>query len=316
MKPNILLLETVSKGAQAILDQHSLYWLAPSPEKGLAIDKLYGIDAIVTRGKGKVDIELINACNQLRVIARCGVGLDNIHVEHASSKGIPVINAPGANASTVAEHTLALMLMSIRKLDHYTQAVKVGRWAYRNNYDGDELRGKTLGILGLGDIGSRVATLAHVFGMKVLFWNRNMKKDSPFRQVELQELYAVSDIISIHLPLTEQTTLFINDEAISKMKKQPLLINTSRGQIVDELALRSALKAGTIAGYAADLIASDPEIPNHPLLSLDQVIITPHIASLTASTYDHMCQLTVQNVVKILSGNPIDNKYIFNKSEL
>lgn len=164
-KQNVLLLETIAESAHSLLEQHGQVFLADSPYSGGEIAAQHPIHAIVTRGKGDVSQQLIDQCPDLKVIARCGVGLDNVDVPHATKKGVKVLNTPGANAATVAEHTIALMLMLQRHLYQSVQAVKANDWGYRTQYQGDELNGKRLGILGLGNIGSRVAQIAQALGM-------------------------------------------------------------------------------------------------------------------------------------------------------
>ena len=178
MKPHILLLETIAAPADAWLRSHASVVLADTPKSGLAHVNDGPIHAIITRGKGQVDATLIDACSDLQVIARCGVGLDNVDVSHATSRDVAVVNAPGVNAATVAEHTLTLILMLQRKMMQLILAVRDNQWGYRTAYGGDELRGKRLGILGMGDIGQRVAKLADAFGIEVCYWSRQPKSVS------------------------------------------------------------------------------------------------------------------------------------------
>src|SRR5690606_26342864 len=169
MKKNVLLLEPITDEAHRLLAE----------QVNVLTEKHDGpIHAIITRGKGRIDQTLMDACPDLQAVARCGVGLDNVDVETAKAKNIQVINTPGANAATMAEHTLSLMLMLARNMYRSAAEVKDGNWTWRSQYSGDELAGKTLGILGMGDIGERVARLGEAFGMKVLYWNRS-KKDIP-----------------------------------------------------------------------------------------------------------------------------------------
>ncbi len=286
------------------------------PDKGMEAASEADIRAIVTRGKGKVDAELIQACPNLRVIARCGVGLDNVDVKAASGKGVPVINAPGSNAATVAEHTLALMLMLQRKMYDSIRAVKEGRWAWRNQYEGDEIRGKTLGILGLGNIGSRVANLAEAFGMKVIYWDV-ARQNTRFEFYSLGELLRDSDIVSIHLPLVPGTEKLIDGPALDLIGPDAFLVNCARGGIVDQEAVREALEEGRLGAFAADVL--DPEPPttaDRKLLERPDVLITPHSASLTAKTFNDMCVSTVRNVMLLLEDEPVDPQVIFNRHAL
>ena len=315
MKPNILLLEYISAEALAILHKHTTVHVAETPASGIDIATKMPIDAIVTRGSGVVDKALIQNCQGLKMIARCGVGLDNVAVEAATQYGVRVINAPGSNADTVAEHTFALMLAAKRQIPTYAKVAKNNHWMHRSQYGGDEIRGKTLGILGLGNIGKRVAELATAFGMHIQFWNRT-PKDSPYQQVTFDELLATSDIISLHLPQVPATHHLINAEAFQKMKPNTLLVNTARGTIIDETALVDALKNQKIAGFAADVLYREPPVDNHPLFQLPNVLITPHTASLTALTFNEMCVVTVDNLVAFFAGQSIDERFVFNRDKL
>ena len=315
LKKNILLLESVSDEAMTLLEENTCVFSSTSPHTGSEIAHSHPIHAIITRGKGDVSEVLIRACPDLQIIARCGVGLDNVDVNFATTQGVKVINAPGSNADTVAEHTLGLMLMLQRSLYNAVQAVKKGNWNFRTSYQGDELRGKTLGILGFGDIGSRVAKLAEAFGMKIIFWSKTAK-ENPYFRLPLPQVLKRSDIVSIHLPLTTETKHLINAGKLELMKSHALLINTARGAIIEKEALIEALKNRQIGGFAADVLEIQPPGHDDPLLSMPNVLITPHAASLTATTYNEMCTLTVQNTLDLLNGKPINEKYIFNRNEL
>lgn len=311
-KPNILLLEYISEESLTILKKHTNVQVADTPASGMNVATKMPIAAIVTRGRGVVNEQLIKNCSGLQFIARCGVGLDNINIQIASQLGIKVINAPGSNAATVAEHTLALMLSAQRQIHTYAKIVKNNNWTQRSQYDGDEIRGKTLGILGLGNIGKRVAELATAFGMNVQYWNRTPKRVS-YQKVDFDTLLTTSDIVSLHLPKVPATQHLINATALQKMKPTSLLINTARGTIIDEKALVYALKNQLIGGFAADVLFQEPPVENHSLLQLPNVLITPHTASLTAATFNDMCVITIKNLVALLNEQAIDERFIFNK---
>ncbi|MEM8523956.1 MAG: hydroxyacid dehydrogenase [Bacteroidota bacterium] len=315
-KPNILLLESITNEALSILENGSNVFASSSPFTGEEIAEQHNIHAIVTRGKGDVSPALISKCPDLQVIARCGVGLDNVNITFASQKGVKVVNTPGSNADTVAEHTLALMLSLQRNLYNSIAAVKNSNWDFRKHYQGDEIRGKTLGILGLGNIGSKVARLAETFGLSIIYWDVAKKSGVDYLFLSLEEVFAKADLISLHLPLTEETKHLINEEALQKIPPHCLLINTSRGSVIDQSALLIALQEGQIGGFAADVLATEPPDKNDALLQLDNVLITPHSASLTATTYNQMCVITAQNTIDLLQGNSISEKYIFNRNDL
>ena len=312
MKPNVLLLESITEDAYNMLAVHTNILTASSPTKGSVIARKNPIAAIVTRGKGAVNAGIISDCKGLKIIARCGVGLDNVDVPYASSQGIRVVNAPGSNSDTVVEQAIALLLMLQRQLFQSVTQVKEGNWNYRKQYQGDEIRGKVLGVLGLGNIGRKVATIAAAFGMKVIYWDRS-STNTNYVKMTLEQVLKQADIVSIHLPLTAETQQLIGAKELALMKHTALLINTARGAIIDQTALLSALQNKTVGGFAADVLTIEPPAPNHPLLALDNVLVTPHAASLTASTYNQMCVMTVQNVVDFLTGRNIEERFIFNR---
>jgi D-3-phosphoglycerate dehydrogenase len=202
-----------------------------------------------------------------------------------------------------------------RNLYNSVAATKGNNWNFRVGYQGDEIRGKTLGILGLGDIGTRVAQLASAFGMQVLYWNKT-QKETPYQQASLAELFQQSDVLSLHLPLTEETKHLLDEKAFAQMQAHALIINTARGAIIEKSALVAALQNNQIAGFAADVLDIEPPASDDPLLDMSNVLITPHSASLTATTYTEMCVLTAQNTVDLLNNKSIDNRYIFNQSQL
>ena len=314
---HILLLETVADEALHILQKAADVTILPAYEQNYDAASLSEIqvDAIITRGKGQVDPALIDACPLLRAVGRCGVGLDNIDVAYATSKGIKVVNAPGSNAQTIAEHTMSLMMALQRNLYRSIAEVKAGNWAWRNQFEGDEIYGKTLGIMGLGNIGKKVASMATAFGMNVIYWDK-VGNNPAYQYLSLDEVIEEADVISLHLPLLPDTRELINEATLRKMKKSALLINTARGQIIDQKALYKALEAGTIAGFAADVLTEEPPAKDDPLLTLPNVLITAHVGSLTSRTYTKMCVDTVNNILAILRGEKPDEHCIFNKREL
>lgn len=315
MKPNCLLLEYISTEALNLLKQHTNVHFATTPSERLEIAITIPIKAIVTRGSGVVNEALIKNCKGLEIIARCGVGLDNINIKVATKNRIKVINAPGSNANTVAEHTFALILSAYRQIPTYANAAKRNNWIQRSQYEGDEIRGKTIGILGLGNIGQRVAYLATAFGLKVQYWNRTHKK-VPYKKVDFDELLACSDILSLHLPQIPATNQLINQAAFEKMKPTVLLVNTARGTIIEEGALLNALENKLIGGFTADVLTQEPPIYDHAIFKFPNVLITPHTASLTTTTFNEMCLTTVKNLVAILLGETIEPHFINNYKAL
>jgi len=312
---HILLLETIEEESFEWLSQDLNIQLYRAWEGMPSPADMKKMDAVITRGIGQVNLALYDACPNLKVAARCGVGLDNVDVKEATKRGIKVINAPGSNASTVAEHTISLMLTIQRNLFEALSEVKKGNWASRSNFKSDELSGKTLGILGLGNIGLKVANIASAFGMKVIYWSPS-EKNVPYDLVDKETLFQRADIISLHLPSNEETNGMINKEVFNLMRPGAILINTARGPLVEKEALLNALDTGKLAGYAADVPFSPPPTADDALISHPKAFITAHVSSLTATTYKNMCLSTVKNVLAVLRGNTPSHGCIFNNSAL
>ncbi|VXB62010.1 2-hydroxyacid dehydrogenase [Maribacter litoralis] len=316
-KKNILLLETVAEDAMSILEEASDMNILTGFDETSVTSQIqnYSIDAIITRGKGQVRDSFMAQLPNLKVISRCGVGLDNIDVSSATKRGIKVVNAPNSNADTIAEHTIALLLMLQRNLYDAVTMVKENRWQDRGSYVGDETHGKTLGIIGMGNIGKKVAKIASALGMNIIYWS-SKKEDVPYTFVDLDTLLKTSDSISLHLPLTSKTENLIDKAAFSKMKTNALLINTARGGIIDQKELLQALENKKIAGFAADVLVEEPPAKNDPLMQLKNVLITAHLGSLTKTTYTKMCTMTVKNTLAILRNEAPMENCVFNKKEL
>jgi len=317
MSKNILLLETLADDAMHMLEAASDMNILTGFDETSFKNQITNnsIEAIITRGKGQVRDSLMAELPNLKVISRCGVGLDNIDISDATQRGIKVVNAPNSNADTIAEHTITLLLMLQRNVFNAVIMVKENRWTERGSYLGDESHGKTLGIVGMGNIGKKVANIASALGMDVIYWS-SKKEDVPYSFVEFDTLLSKADSISLHLPLTPKTKNLINAAAFSKMKSSALLINTARGGIIDQKELLIALKNKRMAGFAADVLAQEPPNNNDPLLQLDNVLITAHLGSLTKTTYTKMCTMTVENTLAILRDEQPMANCIYNRVEL
>ncbi|KUJ98979.1 MAG: Phosphoglycerate dehydrogenase [Thermococcales archaeon 44_46] len=263
------------------------------------------VSAIIVRSKPKVTKEIIDAAPSLKVIARAGVGLDNIDVEYAKSKGIEIVNAPAASSRSVAELAIALIFNVARKVAFADRKMREGIWA-KKQCMGFELEGKTLGVVGFGRIGYQVAKIANALGMKLLLYdpypNEERAKEVGGRFVELEELLRNSDVVTIHVPLLESTYHLINEEKLKLMKPTAILINTSRGPIVDTNALVKALQEGWIAGAGLDVFEEEPLPKDHPLTKLDNVVLTPHIGASTVEAQERAGIEVAEKVVKILKG--------------
>jgi len=241
------------------------------------------VDVLVVRSATKVTREVIEAAKKLKIVARAGVGLDNIDQEAAKEKGVKVLNAPESVSVAVAELTIGLMLSWCRKIPLADASMRAGRWE-KSKFMGTELRGKTLGIIGTGRIGIEVAKRAKAFDMQLLGYD--IVQNDQFlalegKYVDLETLLKSSDFVSLHVPLNEKTRNLIGEKELRLMKKSAVLINTSRGAVVDENALVRALKEGWIAGACLDVYQKEPLPGDHPLLSLPNVILTPHLGAST-----------------------------------
>lgn len=280
-----------------------------SQEELLKIIEKY--DCIVVRSGTKVTAEVIEKGKNLKVIARAGVGLDNIDLQSATNRGIVVINAPTGNTISTAEHTMALMLALARKIPWAHNSVQEGKWE-RKKFQGVELFNKTLGIIGLGKIGMEVAKRALGFGMKVIAYDPFVSEEKA-RMIgvqlvdKLDDLYKQADIITVHVPLNEKTKNLITKREISKMKDGVMLINCARGGIINEEDLAEALKSGKVAGAAVDVYSQEPPPPDHPLLHLPNCITVPHLGASTEEAQKNVAIETAQAIVEFFKNGVIMN---------
>jgi len=278
----------------------------------LAAD-LAGADGLLVRSATKVDASLMDAAPGLRIIARAGTGVDNVDVAAASARGILVVNAPGANSISVAEHACALMLALARAVPAADHAMKEGRWE-KKKFLGSELRGKTLGVAGLGRIGQEVAQRARAFGMRIIAHDPYIAKDVAaglhVELLSLDEVCAAADFLTLHLPSTPETRHLFNDERFSKCKPGLRLINTARGELVDEAALRRAIEQGIIAGAGLDVFETEPPA-DWSLARLPQVIATPHIAASTEEAQELVGTETAATVRDFLRDGMVRNAVNF-----
>ncbi len=307
----ILLLESLHAEAEALLATAGTLLRAADPNEPPA--ELAKVRAILTRGRGRITEALLARCPALQVIARAGAGLDNLDTAAAARRKIPVIFAPGANTNTVAEHTLGLMLDLARGLSRDARSVAAGRWEDRARYKGDELCGLTLGIVGFGSIGRRVAMLATAFDMRVVVAAHptRIEDGSGPERMALRDLLATSDVVSLHVPLTNATRNLLGAAQFAAMKRGALLINTARGALIDMAALRAALASGALGGFGADVLDVEPPPGDEALLKMENVLLTPHVASLTAATYRTLCRTTTENVVRVLRGETPQPRSVF-----
>lgn len=266
-----------------------------------------GATAIFAHITDRIDAEVMDAAGpQLKVIAEFGVGYDNIDVNAASQRSIAVGNTPGVLTETTADFAFALVQAAARRLAESDRFVRRGEWKWFEPLDllGMDINGSTLGIVGMGRIGSSVAKRAMASGMKVIYYNRNRAANEmgARRASSLDELLAKSDFVTLHCPLTPETNGLIGTAQLKKMKRESALINTARGPVVDMDALASALKDGTIAYAALDVTNPEPVPAGHPLLGMENVTLLPHIASATVGTRRKMSEMTVDNILAVLDG--------------
>ena len=246
-------------------------------------------DALIVRSAVKVTKQVLEQAPKLRAIGRAGVGVDNVDLPAATAAGVLVMNTPGGNAVSVAEHTLALMLAMARSIPQASLSTKSGKWE-KKKFMGNELRGKVLGVIGLGSIGREVARRARALEMRVVasdpYVSPRVVADVNAELVDLDALYAGSDYIALHMALTPETRNMISRDALGKMKNGVRIVNCARGELVDAGALREAIESGKVSGAALDVYDKEPPPPDHPLFSLDAVLATPHIAGSTAEAQE------------------------------
>ncbi len=271
---------------------------------GQLLDIIGGYHGIIVRSRSKVTADVIARGSNLKVIARAGVGVDNIDVAAATKRRIPVVNAPAASAISVAELALAHMLALARRLPQADRSVKAGRWE-KKAFEGVELYGKTLGLVGSGRIGAEVAKRAKAFGMRVIAYDPYLPPSvAQERGIELTSLEAVllgSDFVSVHAALTDETRHMIGAKQLALMKKSAYLLNCARGEIVDEDALAASIRAGEIAGAALDVYETEPP-SGSPILAVEPTSLTPHVGASTKEAQVRVGETVVDDVLRILAG--------------
>ncbi len=265
-------------------------------------------DGILIRSGTRLDAELLDRADRLKVVGRAGVGVDNVDVEAATKRGVVVANAPQSNVITAAEHTMAMLLALVRKVPQAHRSLTGGAWD-RSSFSGVELYEKTLGVLGFGRIGQLVAQRALGFGMHVIAFDAYVAGER-FRELGVEradssdELYARADFITIHLPVTPETENWLDAEAFSKMKDGARIVNVARGTLIVEEALREALDSGRVAGAALDVFRNEP-VTEHPLFGYPNVVVTPHLGASTAEATDRAGYQAAEQVVAALTGGVV-----------
>jgi D-3-phosphoglycerate dehydrogenase len=287
----ILISDKLSQQGIELLKQESSWQVDVKTSLSHAhlLEEIRAYDALLVRSNTKVTAEVIEAGKNLRVIGRAGTGVDNINLEAATNKGIVVMNTPGGNSVSVAELAMGLMLSMARAVPQASASTKEGKWD-KKNFTGVELKDKTLGIVGFGKIGMEVAKRAKAFQMNLLVYDpyvsERLAQDFSVRLVSLDELFTGSDIITLHVPLVEATRHLINAASINKMKHGVRIINTARGELINEADLAVALDNGRVAAAAVDVLSLEPPAGDNPLPKHPKVIVTPHIAASTAEAQE------------------------------
>ncbi len=269
------------------------------------LKKIGKYDAIIVRTYTNITKEVIDAAKGLKLIVRAGVGLDNIDIDYAKEKGITVKNTPKANYISVAEHVIALMQSLLRNIPQADRYVREQKGWDRKKFLGEELNGKTLGLVGIGLIGSKVAKLAQAFGMKVIAYDpfvseEDMRKEKVAKKEDLIDIAGESDIVSVHVPLLDKTHHLVGKDFIAAMKGTAIIVNTSRGPVIDQDALISALEKKEIRGAALDVFDTEPPTDKR-LLSLDNTVFTPHLGAVTKEADRRMCVHAAEAVIDFFS---------------
>jgi glyoxylate reductase len=283
------------------------------PSRETLLEKVKGIDGLLCLLTDKVDVELMDTAGpQLKVISQIAVGFDNIDISEATSRGIPVGNTPEVLTQTTADATWALLMAAARRIVEGSNSVHNGNWRtwHPLHYLGQDVYGATLGIIGLGRIGIEVVKRANGFDMEViysdLFRNEAAEEEHNLRYVDQQTLLKEADFVSLHTVLNDKTYHLIGDNEFEAMKETAVLVNAARGPVVDPQALYRALKEGKIAAAALDVTEPEPIPMDDPLLTLDNCVIVPHIASASVATRREMSRLSAQNLINGLKGVPLE----------
>jgi (S)-sulfolactate dehydrogenase len=272
------------------------------------LGNLAAADALIVRNRTQVNAELLATAPALKVVGRLGVGLDNIDLPACAARNVAVIPATGANAQAVAEYVIGMALLLLRTAYQSTAAMTDGKWPRSVLSNGREVAGKTLGLVGFGDIGKLTGTLGRALGMRVIGFDPHIPMESPVWSVEqttpcsLDEITAQADVVSLHVPLTAETRNLFDAQRIARMKRGAVLINSARGGVVDEAAVASALKAHTLGGAALDVFTHEPLPAGSPLADCPNLVLTPHIAGVTAESNVRVSTLIADKVAAFLTA--------------
>ena len=303
----VLITDKINEAAGKIIEQAAQVDFLPTMTEDELVNIIPQYDALMVRSQTKVTAKIIEAGKNLKIIGRAGVGVDNIDVEAATQKGIIVVNSPDGNTMAAAEHTIALMLAMARNIASAAISTKEGKWE-RAKFTGCELYNKTLGIIGLGKIGSHVAQVALSLGMKLVVYDPYTSKEVVEKMgaeyvTSLDEFWPKCDIITVHVPKTKETINLINKETIAKMKKGVRLVNCARGGIINENDLKEAIESGQVASAAVDVFENEPDINNCPLIHCaGNIVLTPHLGASTQEAQLNVAIDVAEQIKAVLTG--------------
>ena len=294
-------------------------YLSPPITEDMLIETITreSVDGVLMRLSPPFTRRVLEATPTLKMIAKHGAGIDSVDLEAATERGIPVVNAGGANADPVAEYSIAVMMSLAREVPRLDRALRAGKWE-KGTYMGREFRGRTVGIIGYGQIGRRVAEMAAALGAKVVAYSRTPKAAvAGVRwETDLDRLLSTVDILSLHCPLTDETRGLIGSRELALMKPDAILVNTSRGPVVDEDALIEALTTGKLAAAGLDVFREEPTSPDNPLLKLPNVIVTPHVSAMTTEAMTRMGTSAAQQILDFVKERKVERDNVANPAVL
>ncbi len=317
---NIIITDKIGPAGLQLLRQHADVTEAYGLKGDALLAAVQQADGLMVRSGTQVTADVLSAGNRLKVVARAGSGVDNVDVPVATRLGIQVVNAPGGNATSAAEMTIALLMAAVRKVPQANASLKAGEWN-REQFKGIEIGGKVVGLVGLGAVGKVVARILNGFGARVLAYDPFITDEQADRmgvqKVELDALFAQSDIVSVHVPLTDATRGFIGTSQFQQMKKGVVLLNAARGGVVDEEALFNALQDGKVSAAGIDVFAQEPygaESLAAKLVALDNVVATPHLGASTVDAQEKVAVQAAEQMLLVLQGKQA--QYAVNKPEV
>jgi len=316
----VVVTEKLTPEGMDVLAKRGFTVLLPRENSQEAFEELLpDAEAIVLRTNVTVTAACMEKAPKLRIVARTGAGYDNVDVEAATERGVMVCNLVGVNSVSVAEHAVALIMTMMKQLPFYDRETRAGNWKARRSNAAVELEGKTVGVAAMGNVGSKVAKICHdAFGMKVLAFDPYVRdRFAGFEYTfvdDLATLFRESDVVSLHLPSTEQTKGVVNRDLLSQMKRTAYLVNTARGDLINEDDLAAALRDEKIGGAALDVFGQEPPSEDSPLMGLSNIVLTPHIASLTKEVTVKMAIGAAQAVVDLADGK--EPEFIVNREVL